>query len=148
MPGTDDAWPPACSTTSIPRSAWRRITGCHDGNWRAQRGDVSCRRGLPADPPRRLRTLSLRWFEPGLADGGDVTFGDHSAAIAPTKAANDRYGLTARNTTVRTRHKHRRDRAEDHGSTRTDMTRLDVAPETRVALELLFDLSQNALFIF
>ena len=62
-------------------------------------------------------------------------------------ATNDRYGLTARNTTVRTKHKHRGDGADDHGPTRSDVARLDVSTETRVALELLFDLSQNALFI-
>ena len=42
------------------------------------------------------------------------------------------------------RRSHRR---HDHRSARADVAWLDVATETRVALELLFDLAQNALFI-
>jgi len=85
--------------------------------------------------------------EAGLADGGNMTLGDHQSGNRADEC-NERQIRADRQQQNRQHEAHHRgDGADDDRPAGSDTTRFDVAPEARVALELFFDLSQDPLFV-
>ena len=84
----------------------------------------------------------------GFADGGDMTLGDHQSDDGGDEGNEGEVRADREEQDGQDQEQHRGDGADDHCSARSDAARLDVSAKTRVALELLFDLAQNSLFIF
>ena len=83
----------------------------------------------------------------GLADCRDMTLGYHQAGDGRDEGDEGEERADGQEKDSQDQAQHGGHRTDDHGAARTDAARLDVSTETGVALELFFDLSQNALFI-
>ena len=84
----------------------------------------------------------------GFADGGDMTFGDDQRHDCSDESNERQVRADGKEQDGQHQAHDRGDGADDHGSARPDSAWFDVSAKTRVALELLFDLAQNSLFIF